>query len=219
MTKDTTTTDPRVIAFCDWLDTLPAGVRFHEQEGYAAFADLKAGQIEAAKREMARRAYDDLAKIEQLERTQPTEGQMALILAISKAVTDKEPEPCVAAGVLCAAASNVLMQNFAPMIAAQLYDHVVEGPRSVLKECEKDAGELVVECAWEGDEKRPVWIVTLVGGDGQLEDAGGVIITDTLDQAVTEAIRLSAETHLPWRRGCVDHAEAKVTPIKHGRRQ
>lgn len=49
-------TDPRVIAFCDWLDTIPPSPPFHEQPGFEAFDDLTDEQIDEAQAEMRRRA-------------------------------------------------------------------------------------------------------------------------------------------------------------------
>lgn len=46
----------RVTAFCDWLETLPAGTPFHSQPAFRFYADLTDVDIVAASIEMRRRA-------------------------------------------------------------------------------------------------------------------------------------------------------------------
>ena len=163
---------------------------------------------------MAGKAMDDPIS----DANEPTQEQIALIAALAK--TALEAEPCVftAAELMCAATAMILRQNFAPTVALDLYAKVSEGAYRVLKDHETDAGELTVECGWLGEEKRPVWLVILAGADGKPEDSDAVMVWDTLDQAITDAMALSAKLKLPWRTACVDHSQANVVPIQHGRR-
>lgn len=80
-------------------------------------------------------------------------------------------------------------------------------------------GEIVVEACWIGDDRVPMFLVSIVGPDGKYDDAREPDFRQTLDQAVTSAIKWSVEIGLPWRLGGIVHAAADVVPIQQGKRR
>lgn len=56
----------RIMAFCDWLDTIEPDPPFYEHAGFDDFADLTDGEVLAARHELRRRAASDLAEADAL---------------------------------------------------------------------------------------------------------------------------------------------------------
>jgi len=57
----------RVIAFCDWLDTIPPSPPFHSRPEFRFYSDLSPLEMTAAQKEMERRADWAQAEADALE--------------------------------------------------------------------------------------------------------------------------------------------------------
>jgi hypothetical protein len=56
----------RILAFCDWLETIPPDPPFFQHADFSKFADLTDGEIMAAEIEMRRRSESAAGEAEEL---------------------------------------------------------------------------------------------------------------------------------------------------------
>lgn len=74
-------------------------------------------------------------------------------------------------------------------------------------------GEVVVECGWLGEERVPVWLISVVKPDSSYDEAREPLICSCPASAVERANDWACTLGLTWREGQMDHKAGKVVPF------